>query len=89
MGFLTNEYIEKRMKELEEQGIILKTPREFMKDFFNIDIKDGKQEENMELKDKDFEDIREFLSRGNEFSGTEEVINDVATDILTNLGSER
>ena len=33
MGFLTNEYIEKRMKELEEQGIILKTPREFMKDF--------------------------------------------------------
>ncbi len=40
---------EKHTKELEEQGIILKIPREFMKDFFNIDIKDGKQEENMDV----------------------------------------
>lgn len=51
MGFLKNEDFEKRMKELEEQGIILKTPRKFMKDFFNIDIKDGKQEENMDKLD--------------------------------------
>lgn len=33
MEILTKEDIEKRMKELEKQGIILKTPRERMKDF--------------------------------------------------------
>ena len=42
----------------------------------------------MELKDKDFEEIREFLSRGNEYAGTQEVINDVVADILNNLESD-
>ena len=42
----------------------------------------------MELKDKDFEEIREFLSRGNEYAGTQEIINDVVESILINLESD-
>lgn len=55
------------MKELEEQGIILKTPRERIKDFFNIDIKDNEEKEgNMmneyeESKNKDNFDYRMMI----------------------------
>lgn len=49
---------ENMTKRLEEQGIIMKTPREFMKDFYNIDIEDGKQEvKNMKIRQVNIEDI--------------------------------
>lgn len=58
MEILTKEDIEKRMKELEKQGIILKTPRERMKDFFNIDIKDNEEKEVENMDNLDVVELR-------------------------------
>lgn len=42
----------------------------------------------MKLSKQTIQELREFLDRGCEYSGTQEILNDTVTDILNNLGSE-
>lgn len=40
------------------------------------------------VKQKDMEELREFLSRDCEYAGTQEIVNDIVTETLKEIGTE-